>query len=155
MRLQQFIDKNGLDAKIIEFDTPTLTVDQAIKALKCQPDDIIKSMVIVTGTNDFYLVLLQGNRKLKTKKLKKLLSTKDIKLASPQQVKEVTEYKVGDVPPISIELPVIIDELVIEKGGKVYGGGGETAKLMQISIQELLDCTHPLIADVSSPFLEI
>jgi prolyl-tRNA editing enzyme YbaK/EbsC (Cys-tRNA(Pro) deacylase) len=151
MQLQQFIDKNGLDAKILEFDIPTLTVEQAIKALKCQPDDIIKSMVIVTGTNDFYLVLLQGNRKLKIKKLKKLLNTKDIKLASLHQVKEVTNYKVGDVPPISIELPVIIDELAVEKGGKVFGGGGEKSKLIQISIQELLDCTHPLIADVSSP----
>lgn len=151
MRLQKYIDDNGLEAKILEFDTPTLTVEQSVKVLKCYPEDIIKSIVVVSSTNDYYLILLQGNRKIKTKKLKKLLNAKDIRLASPQQVEDITSYKVGDVPPISVELPVIIDELAIEKGGNLYGGGGGPSKLLHISIDELLDCTHPLIADVSSP----
>jgi prolyl-tRNA editing enzyme YbaK/EbsC (Cys-tRNA(Pro) deacylase) len=151
MRLQKYIDENGLEAKILEFDTPTLTVEQSVKVLKCHPEDIIKSIVVVTSTNDYYLILLQGNRKIKTKKLKKLLYAKDIRLASPQQVEKITNYKVGDVPPISVELPIIIDELVIERGRKLYGGGGGPSKLLHISIDELLDCTHPLIADVSNP----
>ncbi len=151
MRLQKFINDNGLEARILEFASPTVTVEQAVKVLKCHPEDIIKSIVVISSTNDYYLVLLQGNRKIKTKKLKKLLNTKDIQLASPLQVEHMTNYKTGDVPPISVELPVIIDELAIEHGGKLYGGGGGPSKLLKISIEELLDCTHPLIADISSP----
>ncbi|MHA2089074.1 MAG: aminoacyl-tRNA deacylase [Promethearchaeota archaeon] len=151
MRLQNFIDDNALDAKILEFDTPTLTVEQSVRANKCQPEDIVKSILVTTKSNDYYLVLLQGNRRIKTGKLKKLLKEKDVKLASPKDVEKVTDYKVGEVPPVSINLPVIIDELVIEKGGTIYGGGGGPTKSLKITIEDLLDCTHPLIADISNP----
>ena len=150
MGLQQYIDENGLTAEIIALGTSTTTVDESVKALGCESEEIVKSIIVVTSTNEFYLVILQGNRKIKTKKLKKLLNVKDVKLASPEQVKKVTGYSVGDVPPISVELPVIIDELVT-KGEKLYGGGGAPTKLMTITVGELLDCTHPLIADVSTP----
>jgi prolyl-tRNA editing enzyme YbaK/EbsC (Cys-tRNA(Pro) deacylase) len=151
MRLQSYVDDNTLDAKILEFDTPTLTVEQSMKANNCLPEDIVKSILVKTKSNEYYLVLLQGNRRIKTGKLKKLLKVKDVKLASPEDVEKVTDYKVGEVPPISIDLPVIIDELVIEKGGTIYGGGGGSTKSLRITIDDLLDCTHPLIADISNP----
>ncbi|MFX0204841.1 MAG: aminoacyl-tRNA deacylase [Candidatus Hodarchaeota archaeon] len=150
MRLQQYIDENGLNAKILTLKTPTRTVKESVKALNCELENIIKSIVVVTDTNDFYLVILQGDRKIKTKKLKYLLSVKDIKLASPSQVKERTGFEVGDVPPISVELPVIMDELVMSQR-MLFAGGGAPSKNLSISIEELLDCTHPLIADISNP----
>ncbi|MFX1508342.1 MAG: aminoacyl-tRNA deacylase [Promethearchaeota archaeon] len=153
MRLQEYINNEQLSAKIISLKTSTKTVEESVKALGCKMEEIIKSIIIVTNTNEFYLVILQGNRKIKTKKVKKLLNVKDIKLASPNQVKKETGYKVGDVPPISINLPVILDELVLKvpKSSKLYGGGGASSKLLAISVDELLDSTHPLIADVSTP----
>jgi prolyl-tRNA editing enzyme YbaK/EbsC (Cys-tRNA(Pro) deacylase) len=150
MRLQKYIDENGLNAKILTLNSPTRTVEESVKALNCEPENIIKSIVVVTDTHDFYLVILQGDRKIKTKKLKRLLSVKDIKLASPSQVKERTGFEVGDVPPIGVELPVIMDELVTNQR-ILYAGGGAPSKNLSISIEELLDCTHPLIADISIP----
>ncbi|MFX0052751.1 MAG: aminoacyl-tRNA deacylase [Candidatus Hodarchaeota archaeon] len=150
MRLQKYIDENGLNAKILTLNSPTGTVEESVKALNCEPENIIKSIVVVTDTHDFYLVILQGDRKIKTKKLKRLLSVRDIKLASPSQVKERTGFEVGDVPPIGVELPVIMDELVTNQK-ILYAGGGAPLKNLSISIDELLDCTHPLIADISIP----
>lgn len=151
MRLQEYIDENGLEAKILTLkEQPTSTVEESVKALGCNPEDIVKSIVVVTDNQDFYLVILQGDRKIKTRKLKKLLSVKDVRLASPSQVEEISGFKVGDVPPISVELPVILDELVMNQT-KVYAGGGAPRKNLYISVEELLDCTHPLIADISVP----
>ncbi|MFW9903874.1 MAG: aminoacyl-tRNA deacylase [Candidatus Thorarchaeota archaeon] len=153
LRLQEYINENQLDAEIISLETSTKTVEESVKALGCKAEEIIKSIVIVTNKNEFFLVILQGNRRIKTRKVKKLLNVKDIKLASPKQVEDEIGYKVGDVPPISINLPVILDEFVLEvsKSSKLYGGGGASSKLIAISINELLDSTHPLIADVSVP----
>ncbi|MFX0013114.1 MAG: aminoacyl-tRNA deacylase [Promethearchaeota archaeon] len=153
MRLQEYINDNGLNAEIISLQTSTRTVDESVNALGCEPEEIIKTIIVVTNTNEFILVILQGNRKIKTRKVKKLLNVKDVKLASPKQVEKETGYKVGDVPPISINLPVILDELVLEmsRDSKLYGGGGSSSKLISISVDELLDCTHPLIADVTTP----
>ena len=150
MRLQQFITDNGLTAKIVDLPTSTETVEESCKALSCEPENIVKSMVVTDRQGQYYLVLLQGNRKIKTTKLKKLLSVKDVKLASPSEVKEQTGYVVGDVPPISVKLPSIIDELVLNQK-MVYAGGGAPQKLMYISVDELIDCTHPLIADIYIP----
>ncbi len=151
MRLKEYIEENGLNAKIIELNTSTKTVKESVEALGCDPENIIKSIIVVTNTSEFYLIIVQGDRRIKTKKVKKLLNVKDIKLASPEQVEKITGgYKIGDVPPISIELPVIVDELVINQK-MVYAGGGASSKNLYISIDELLDCTHPLIADISTP----
>ena len=152
MRLQEYITKKGLKAEIIEFTSPTMTVEESVVALGCKTDEIIKSMIVITDSEDFYLVILQGNRRIKTRKLKKLLNVKDIKLASPTQVLKATGYKVGDVPPVSVNLPIILDELVIEQEGiKLYGGGGAPQKLLAISLEELLECLDPIVADISVP----
>jgi prolyl-tRNA editing enzyme YbaK/EbsC (Cys-tRNA(Pro) deacylase) len=150
MRLQEYIDENGLTAEIVSLDSSTNTVEEACKALKCEAEEIIKTIVVTDRKDQFYIVILQGNRKVKTGKLKKLLKVKDIKLASPKEVLAHTGYVVGDVPPISVELPVILDELVLNQQ-KVYGGGGASQKLTYLSVEELIEATHPLIADVSVP----
>jgi prolyl-tRNA editing enzyme YbaK/EbsC (Cys-tRNA(Pro) deacylase) len=150
MSLQRYLNDHGLNAEIIPIDAPTGTVEESAKALGCFPENIIKSIVIKDNMGQFYLVILQGDRKIKTLKLKKVLLVKDIKLASPEEVKSNTGYNVGDVPPISLELSVIVDELVLNQK-MVYAGGGTPQKNLFISIDELLDSTNPLIADISIP----
>ena len=150
MSLQNYINENGLNAEIISIDAPTSTVEESAKALGCYPENIVKSIVVKDKMGQFYLVILQGDRKIKTSKLKKILLVKDVKLVSPKEVKANTGYKVGDVPPISVELSVIMDELVLNQK-RVYAGGGAPQKNLLISIDELLDSTNPLIADISIP----
>ncbi|MHA2111717.1 MAG: aminoacyl-tRNA deacylase [Candidatus Hodarchaeales archaeon] len=150
MSLQDYINENGLNAEIISIDAPTSTVEESAKALGCYPENIVKSIVVKDKMGQFYLVILQGDRKIKTSKLKKILLVKDVKLASPEEVEANTGYKVGDVPPISVELSVIMDELVLNQN-RVYAGGGAPQKNLLISIDELLDSTNPLIADISIP----
>ena len=150
MSLQKYIDDNGLNAKIIPIDAPTSTVEESAKALGCYPENIVKSIVVTDKKGQFYLVILQGDRKIKTSKLKKVLLVKDVKLASPEEVKTQTGYKVGDVPPISVGMSVVMDELVLNQK-MVYAGGGAPQKNLFISIDELLDSTNPLIVDISVP----
>ena len=154
MLLDEYIALRSLKAKIIEHKKPVKTVDEAVAVLKCKPADIIKSIVVLGKDkfkkSTFYLILLQGNRKIKTKKLKSILGIKDLALASPDQVKNITGYNIGDVPPIGVNLPVIMDELALNQ--KIfYGGGGKSNRNLRISLQELLECINPLIADISAP----
>jgi len=154
MLLDEYIVAKNLNATIIEHEKSVKTVSEAVAALKCNPEDIIKSIVVLGKDkfklSTFYLILLQGNRKIKTKKIKDILGIKDLALASPDQVKDITGYNIGDVPPISINLPVIIDEIALNKKF-FFGGGGKSNQNLKISIEELLECNHPLIADISTP----
>jgi prolyl-tRNA editing enzyme YbaK/EbsC (Cys-tRNA(Pro) deacylase) len=148
MDLSEYITTHGLSASLITVDSPTRTVEETCKVLKCKIEEIVKSIIVVDSSDNYYLVILQGNRKIKTSKLKKLLFVRDIKLASPNRVKKQTGYYVGDVPPIGVELPTILDELVLNQH-RVYGGGGEEGKNLSISVEELIESTHPIIADIS------
>ncbi|MHA1994086.1 MAG: aminoacyl-tRNA deacylase [Candidatus Hodarchaeales archaeon] len=150
MNLQDYITNNGLKATIISVDASTRTVEETCKELRCKREEIVKTIVVVDSSKMYYLIILQGNRRIKTSKLKKLLLVRDITLAAPKKVKKQTGYYVGDVPPISLQLPTILDELVLNQQ-IVYGGGGDTGKNVCISVEELIECTHPLIADVSVP----
>ena len=150
MNLSEYIKDNGLPATVIDVDKSTRTVEETCKVLNCKSEEIVKSIVVVDSLGTYYLIILQGNRKIQTSKLKKLLLVKDVTLASPKKVKKHTGYYVGDVPPIGLELPTILDELVLNQQ-KVYGGGGEEGKILVLHVEELIDCTHPLIADISVP----
>ncbi len=150
MNLTDYITDNGLQASIINTDTPTRTVEEICTVLKCEREETVKSILVIDSTGNLYLVILQGNRRIKTSKLKKLLLVRDITLASPKKVKKYTGYYVGDVPPISLQIPTILDELVLNQQN-VYGGGGKLGKNLYISVEELIESTHPLIADISVP----
>ncbi|WP_455139367.1 aminoacyl-tRNA deacylase [Candidatus Hodarchaeum mangrovi] len=154
MLLDEYIIAKNLKADIIEHKKSVKTVSEAIAALKCKPEDIIKSIVVLCKDkykiSTFYLILLQGNRKIKTKKIKDILGIKDVALASPEEVENITGYNIGDIPPISLTIPVIIDEIALNKN-IFFGGGGKSNRNLKISLDELLDCTHPLIADISIP----
>jgi len=155
--LEQFIEDEKLKASIIELGVSVRTVKDVIKSVNCDLHEIVKSIVIVgkpriesCEAEEYYLIILQGNRKVKTKKVKNVLSLKDAHLASPEQVKKVTGFNIGDVPPISVDLPVILDELVLEQK-YVYAGGGNPLKLLKIEVEEIIECTHALVADISVP----
>lgn len=151
--LEDFINENGLNATIIEHEKPVRTVDEALQVLQCSSNDIIKSLVVKAnfeGFEDFFLVLIQGDRRIHTKKLKIALNAKDVKLASPEEVKRITKFDIGDVPPISVPLPIIIDERVLLKPS-VYAGGGAPNKNLKLLTKELVELVHPLIGEVSKP----
>ena len=151
--LEQFITNNGLSASLIEHPTPVRTVEEALQILQCSSDNIIKSLLVKAqfdGFSDFFLVLVQGDRRIHTKKLKMALNAKDVKLASPQEVKSTTKYNIGDVPPISVPIPTIVDERILMKES-VYAGGGAPNKNIHLLTKEMIELIHPLIGDVSKP----
>ncbi|MFW9995185.1 MAG: aminoacyl-tRNA deacylase [Candidatus Odinarchaeota archaeon] len=149
-RLEQYIAVKGLKtAELLHSNLPTDTVDQAAAAFNCSPEDIAKSIAVVTNSGDYHLVILQGSRRLKTSKLKRLLQVRDVRLASPEQVRSATGYAVGDVPPVGVDLPVIIDEKLLGRE-KVYTGGGAPNRLLRMAVDEIVSCTGPVIADVSA-----
>ena len=148
-QLESYITKHNLQtAEVLRSDTKTLTVQQSSKSFGIKPSEIVKSLVIKTKPEGYYLVILLGNTKINFNKIKEILNVRDAHLASPDDVLEHSNYPVGDVPPISVELPVIMDEKVLNND-IVYGGGGSPNANLKIGVKELVETTNPKIANFS------
>lgn len=133
--LEKFIRENKIDAKIIEFDKPTKTVEEATKRLGCKKSQIIKSIVLVKENGDGLITIVDGESKVDLEKVS--LFTGKVRMANAEEAKKLTGYEIGGVPPIGHGCQILIDEKVLEND-IVYGGGGSICRIMSISPKELI-----------------
>ena len=120
------------DTEFIEFREEVRTVKQAKELLGVSSKEIIKSLVVIDDEPILCIVL--GNKSIDFKKLSKLCG--NVRLATEEEVLNITGYKVGGVPPI-VDIKVLIDKRVMDKE-YVYGGGGNEHTLLKIKPQDIV-----------------
>jgi prolyl-tRNA editing enzyme YbaK/EbsC (Cys-tRNA(Pro) deacylase) len=72
-----------------------------------------------------------------------------VRLASPREVKEVTGYEVGELPPIGIPVKTLIDLRVLERS-YVLGGGGAVNRLIRIDPRKIVEVQNAEVEDISA-----
>jgi Cys-tRNA(Pro)/Cys-tRNA(Cys) deacylase len=86
-------------------------------------ESLIVKTLIFNANNDsgLFMVLTSGDTKLKSSVLKNLVGSKNITLASPEDIVNLTGFKLGSIPPFSwiptgfrvfIEQKLLAEELV-------------------------------------------
>ncbi|MFQ5758706.1 MAG: aminoacyl-tRNA deacylase, partial [Candidatus Bathyarchaeia archaeon] len=124
-RLEAYILDNRIDARILVFDKPTRTVEDAEKQLRVSRERIVKSMLFVDEKGVPALAIVSGDRKVSEEKLARACSAAKFRVARPRAVKSLTGYEAGALPPIGHKkrIRTFIDPKVLGFE-KVYGGGG-------------------------------
>lgn len=148
--VSEFIKRYGISARVEKFDIEVSTVRGAVKATGSPPSEIVKTLVVRVD-DGYAAVVLTGDRKVDLSKIAKVLKSRTSRLASYDEVKEVTGFEVGGVSPLSDcvkSLRVIFDCKVLEKNW-VWCGGGDLSTLAYVSVQDLRRVLQPIIADVS------
>ena len=149
--LQNYIDSNGIAAEIVVLADETPTVAAAAAAVGVQPVQIIKSLLFVADGRPF-LVVTNGLTRVNRKRLADVLdlSRRRIKIASSEEVADITGYPVGAVPPFGHPqpIPTLLDAGVLEQS-VVLGGGGAINALMRMTPRTLQQVTSATIVDVA------
>lgn len=145
-RLERFIEETVIEAEIIELAQNTKSAKQAAKALGTDKDAIVKSLVFLVDEEP-YLVIVPGPARVDEEKLAEALDAEEARIGSPDEVEEHTGYSVGGVPPVSVPLPKVIDEAVMERH-EVYGGGGSGNHVLKIDPRFIVD-EDSVTADVT------
>ncbi len=125
-----------LGGEIIHVGTSVKTVSQAAAAIRVKPKQIIKSLLVITEREGPILAILDGESKLDLRKLSERFGYS--RLATPKEVKRITGYDVGEVPPVGIDIRTVIDDRVLENS-EVYGGGGSINKLAKLSPKKIAE----------------
>ncbi|MDD4251186.1 MAG: YbaK/EbsC family protein [Candidatus ainarchaeum sp.] len=116
--LEDFIESNKINAKFISFTT-IMSMESAVLTKKIPSSVAIKIRVFNTLKNDPVLLITRFNANVDIQKIKEILLLDDdedlIELTS-QECVNITGYKKGFIPPISIYgLKIIIDSYFEKK----------------------------------------
>ena len=99
IRVQKKLKEFDESYKVIVLDSSARTAKEAAESLKTDVGSIVKSLLF-RSQNNFFLCLVSGDKRCSLNKLKKIKNLKDISMANPQSVKEVTGFTIGGVSPI-------------------------------------------------------
>jgi Cys-tRNA(Pro) deacylase len=148
--LARFIVENGIEAEIVTLEAETPTVEKAAEAVGVLPVQIGKSLLFFANQEPL-LVIANGTTRVDYKALASILgiSRKRLKLATAQQVQQVTGYPVGTVPPFGHKsiLQTMVESGVLEQS-EIYAGGGELNALLRIDTSELARVTDAKIVSI-------
>jgi len=149
-KLEGYLRKEGVNARIITFKKHTMTVEDAEKQLGISRERIIKSMLFVDEKGVPMLGIVTGDKKVNEKKIMKAYGAQTVRIASPTVVKNLTGYEVGALPPVGHKRSVrtFIDPKVMTSD-KVYGGGGAINALLEIDPRDVKRLTKAEVVDIS------
>ena len=125
------------------------TAKDAAKALNCEEGAIVKSLVFRAETK-FLICLVSGDKRCSLNKLKKVISKKDVSMASADEVKAQTGFTIGGVSPAGHinALNIIIDK-TLERFQIVYAAAGHPNSIFEINFSKLKDLTKGRIEDIT------
>ena len=137
--LPDFIEANGLKAKIIFCAKPVATAVQASDFLKLPLECIAKTILFILDSEKPVLCILSGKSRVSAIKLCSLFNSQKCRIAKPEEVLEITGYEIGAVPPVSVYgVPAILDSKLAEMN-EIISGGGSIQHLLRISPKEILE----------------
>lgn len=135
-----------LGGEFLELNTPVKTVEQAARATGADPGQIIKSILLMTENEGAILAIVDGRSRIDLRKIEKRFGR--VRLALPQEVKEITGYEVGELPPIGIPIKTLIDPRVLEKS-YVLGGGGAINRLIKMDPYKILKIQNAEVESIA------
>ena len=133
---------------VTELENTARTAVDAAKSLNCEVGAIVKSLLFKNGDN-YFLCLVSGDKRCSLNKLKKFFNSKDLSMASPNDVKEQTGYTIGGVSPIghTNSLQILIDSS-LNRFKDLFAAAGHPNCIFKINFAKLIKITSGSIEDV-------
>ena len=133
---------------VTELENTARTAVDAAKSLNCEIGAIVKSLLFKNGDN-YFLCLVSGDKRCSLNKLKKFFNSKDLSMASPNDVKEQTGYTIGGVSPIghTNSLQILIDSS-LNRFKDLFAAAGHPNCIFKINFANLIKITSGSIEDI-------
>ena len=148
-RVIETLNKFNKNLKVQILEKTARTAKEAANALNCEEGAIVKSLVFKSETG-FLICLVSGDKRCSLNKLKKVISKKDVSMASADDVKAQTGFTIGGVSPVGHinDLKIIIDK-TLERFQIVYAAAGHPNSIFKIDISRLKDLTEGKFEDIT------
>jgi Cys-tRNA(Pro)/Cys-tRNA(Cys) deacylase len=119
------LDDLGIPHRIFRHETPVDSFEQAASDRNQRPEQVIRSILFQVRPDEFVMVLMAGREQVDWRKLRQLVGRSRVRMATEDEVVEVTGYHVGTVSPFGIkrQVRVLIDASVLREEEVSIGSG--------------------------------
>lgn len=144
------LEASGLRFRIVRHG-PVRSLEEAAAARKLKPEQLIKTLVVRRGEDDYLLVLVPGGRTISWPKLRALLGVQRLSMPDAEVARDVTGYERGTITPFGATRawPVIADARVA--GNAVSIGAGAHGVSATVDGSRLVLGLGASVADVTDP----
>lgn len=147
-QFRDFLQKRSLDIKVIESDSSTHTAQQAADVHSVPVSNIVKSLLCTDG-EVFYMILTPGDKRLDLEMWAKNLGLSNFRMANPDEVKKMTGYSIGGVPPFGhLNAMKIYIENGFNPEEKLVAAAGSSNAVFEISFTDLNEIVNLLNSEV-------
>ena len=128
-KVQERLRARGLDVEVLDLPDSTRTAAEAAEACKCEVGQIVKSLVFVVDGKPT-MILCAGDRRV---------TLIDGQPAGAQEVRDVTGFSIGGVPPLGheVDLPTVVDES-LRRFDRVWCAAGTPNSVFEVETERLL-----------------
>lgn len=129
---------------------PAGSLAEAAEMRGLRPADIVKTMVVRRGADDYLFVLLGGDREISWPKLRALLGVNRLSMPDAATALAVTGYPRGAITPFgaSNPWPVYVDADV--PGRRISMGGGELGLAIALDADDAIAALGATVADLAA-----
>ena len=92
--VKKFIEEHDLNVKILQFDEPVRTVEEAAERSGADPSEIVKTMILIADDRPI-AAMVQGDRRIDLRKLRRVLKADYVRLAKPGEVLKLLGIGIG------------------------------------------------------------
>ena len=149
-RVTEFLGESGAEVRVEEFPVGTHTAQQAADAIGCTLPEIVKSLVFEGGGRSV-VALVPGDRRADTGKVAATLQTDEVRVASPERVRELTGFEPGAVAPFGLDRVdlVVMDQRLL-LCDHVWVGSGSPTHLARVTPGELVRLSRATTLDLTA-----
>lgn len=147
------LDQLGIPHRIFHHETPVTSFEQAASDRKQRPEQIVRSILFQIRPGEFTMVLMAGRGQVDWKKLRQLVKRSRVRMATEEEVLEVTGYRIGTVSPFGLKtqtspehgrrVRVLLDASVLREEEISIGSGVRNTAIIMKS-----EDVHKALGDV-------
>lgn len=155
LKIKEILDGAKVDYTHLTHEHVSTSMDAA-KIRGTNIEDAAKAIILKAEHKDdsgnksfnFIQAIIPANQRIDLKKLKIILGSKNVALASPDEVLERTGCTIGSVPPFGklFNIPMYMDESILKKDFIVFSAGTHNDSI-QMNVQDYYTVLEPNVEE--------
>ena len=119
------LDSLGIEHRVFIHDKPVSSFEEAASHRNQRPGQIVRSILFNIRPEEYLMVLVAGPDQIDWKKLRQFVKRSRVRMATEEEVLEVTGYRIGTVSPFGVknQVQVLIDASVLKEAEVSIGSG--------------------------------
>lgn len=129
----------GFEPEVRRFPQGTKTAEDAARAIGCDVDQIVKSLVFLTAEGEAVMALTSGRHRVDEARLAALAGTTGLRRATPEDARAASGFSIGGTPPFGHPQPVRTwADRTLDEYDIVWAAGGTPDSVFPIAPPELV-----------------